>query len=146
MKKSQRIQTIVDLKESQEKNALEDLGTTQRKQQEQRLKLKNLKKYRAEYQQQYRQINDTAVSVKRLLDFRAFISKLDRAIEDQLHALQEAEKELSYKRKIWESAHHRTNSLKKIHATSRTEENLQQEKIEQKEQDDLAASSNARKI
>ena len=134
------------MKEAQEKKALENLGNSQRKHQEHCLKLENLQNYRTEYQQQYKQLSETAVSVKRVLDFRAFISKLDRAIEDQLLALQEAEKELAYKRKTWESAHHRTNSLKKIYATSRTEENQQQEKIEQKEQDDLAASSSARKI
>lgn len=139
MKKSRRIKTIVELKQKQEKKALEEFGGCQQKTQEVAKQLQDLIAYRQDYQNKYMQLGGGGVGVRQLLDFRAFMSKLDQAIADQQQSLQVMEKELQTKRKIWENAYQRTKSLQKVQNTAQAVELQEEDKREQNEQDDRAS-------
>lgn len=139
MKKSQRIKTIVDIKASQEKNALEALGVTQRKLQSMQDQIQGLKNYRREYQDKFDQLGIKGVNVAQLLEFRSFIEKLDKAILGQEQVLSSVEAELKAKRKIWEELHYKTQSLQKVCDSALTVEMKQESKREQQEQDERAS-------
>ncbi|MCK5190358.1 MAG: flagellar FliJ family protein, partial [Methylococcales bacterium] len=82
MKKSQRLKVIVDLNADNEKKALQELGIVQTKKGELEKQLENLEQYRQEYKDQYQSISEAGVNIAKLLEFRSFISKLDKVIED----------------------------------------------------------------
>ncbi|HEY8098676.1 MAG TPA: flagellar export protein FliJ [Methylobacter sp.] len=139
MKKSQRIKTIVDIKATQEKNALEVLGTVQRKLLSMQAQVEGLRNYRKEYQDRFDQLGIKGVNVAQLLEFRSFIDKLDKAIIGQEQVLGSIEAELMAKRKIWEELHHKTQSLQKVCDSALLVEMKQEAKREQLEQDERAS-------
>jgi flagellar FliJ protein len=139
MKKSQRIKTIVDIKATQEKNALEVLGAVQRKLQSMQAQVEGLRSYRQEYQYRFEQLGIKGVNVAQLLEFRSFIDKLDKAIIGQEQVLSSIEAELIAKRKVWEELHHKTQSLQKVCDSALIVEMKQEAKREQQEQDERAS-------
>ena len=56
MKKSQRIKSIVDIKATQEKKALEMLGMVQKKNLNLRTQIEGLRNYRKDYQDRFDQL------------------------------------------------------------------------------------------
>jgi flagellar FliJ protein len=141
MKRSQRIKTIVEIKATQEKSALEALGAAQRKLQATQAQVESLRKYREEYQNKFNQLGFVGISVVQLQEFRSFMDKLDKAIAGQEHSLSESETDLMTKRKIWEGLHHRTQSLQKVCNSALAAEIKQEGKLEQLEQDERASRS-----
>lgn len=138
-KKSQRIKTIVDLKSAQEQESLEALGVSQRKLIAMQAQVDNLKKYRQDYQDKFNRLGNVGANIGQLLEFRSFMDKLDKAIAGQEQSLDQSKTELATKRKIWESMHHRTKSLKKIYQAALKTELKQESKSEQLEQDERAS-------
>ncbi len=139
MKKSQRIKTIVDIKATQEKNALEVLGAVQKKRLSMQAQVEGLRNYRKEYQDRFDQLGMKGVNVAQLLEFRSFIDKLDKAIIGQEQILSSIDAELMAKRKIWEELHHKTQSLQKVCDSALVIEMKQEAKREQLEQDERAS-------
>lgn len=138
MKKSKRLRVIVDLNERNEKKALEELGNTQRKKQQLETQLESLVLYRQEYKDKYQSITKIGVNIGQLLEFRAFISKLDKAIEEQEQAITDMEKSIVHVRSAWEKQHQKTKSLQKVHDSAQMDEIKEEDKKEQNEQDDRA--------
>jgi len=136
MRKSQRLQVIVDLNENNEKKALEVLGKAQIKKQSLQTQLESLIVYRQEYKDKYQSITKIGVNISQLLEFRAFISKLDKAIEEQEQEISDIEKTVIHVRAAWERQHQKTKSLQKVYGAARKEEIKQENKKEQNEQDD----------
>ncbi|MDO9271309.1 MAG: flagellar export protein FliJ [Methylobacter sp.] len=139
MKKSQRIKTIVEIKATQEKSALEVLGAVQRKLQGMQAQVEGLRNYRKEYQDRFDQLGSRGVNIAQLLEFRSFIDKLDKAIIGQEQVLRSIEAEVIAKRKIWEELHHKTQSLQKVCDSALVIEMKQEAKREQQEQDERAS-------
>jgi flagellar FliJ protein len=139
MKKSQRIKTLVELKATQEKTALEALGASQRKLSAAQAQVDGLREYRRNYQEGFNQRGGGGIGVTQLLEFRSFMDKLDKAIAGQEQILDACEAELINKRKTWEGTHHRTQSLQKVCDAALREESRQENKREQLEQDERAS-------
>ncbi len=139
MKKSERIQTLVELKAQQEKNSLEAFGDCQRRVQEARQQHENLQSYRQEYLDKYQGNANAGIGVAALLDFRAFIEKLDQAIEGQALVVQQTELELMQKRRAWEHLHQQSQSLQKVCDGLIAEEQKIENKREQTESDDRSS-------
>jgi len=139
VKKSQRIKAIVDIKATQEKDALEVLGAAQRKLLVMQTQVDGLKNYRQEYQDRFDLLGGKGVNIAQLLEFRSFIDKLDKAIIGQQQLLSSIEAELTAKRKIWEELHHKTQSLQKVCDSALGVEMKQEAKREQLEQDERAS-------
>lgn len=139
MKKSERIQVLVDLQSEQEKRALETLGHCQRQCLELDKQLQNLQNYRREYVEKYDVSENRTVSISRLLEFRAFIEKLDKAIGLQRQALDDKQRELQRCRKQWEQKHQKTQSLQKISDQAASDEIKRINKQEQVAQDEYAS-------
>jgi flagellar FliJ protein len=141
MKKSQRLQVIVDLKANQEKKSLDALGVAQSRKQQKEVQLKSLKEYRQDYLQKNGQVLKKGVSIVRLMEFRAFMEKMDKAVASEEQLLTSIEQEIASLRKNWEIAHITTKSMQKVQNSARTSEQKEAEKKEQLEQDERAGRS-----
>ena len=139
MKKSQRIQTIVDIKAQQEKKSLEAFGDSQRRHQDAQQQLDHLRQYRQEYLDKFQNHAGVGMNVTALIDFRAFIEKLDQAINGQVQLVQQIELEVMNKRKTWENMHQHTQSLQKVFDGIVAEELKIENKREQVESDDRSS-------
>jgi len=139
MKKSQRLKVIVDLNAENEKKALEVLGEVQRKKQALETQLESLHDYRKEYKDRYQSISQIGVNVTKLLEFRAFISKLGGAIDEQKQAILSIDDEVQAARKNWELQYQKKKSIQKVRDTALKEEQKIEDKREQKEQDERAS-------
>jgi len=138
MKKSQRLNVIVELNAKNEQTALEALGHIQRQRQDAKKQLENLNLYRQDYQNQYKSLAETGVNIKQLLEFRAFMSKLDKAIDEQQQVILGVDKQCNVMRKEWEQRHQKTKSMQKVCEAAIKEERKAEDKREQNEQDDRA--------
>ncbi len=139
MKRSQRLQTIIDLYVSREKDALLAMGRSQQLLQDQQVQLEQLTVYQHEYLAKLVERQKAGMNVSQLLEFRAFADKLDKAIEGQRKAVVLQEREFQKARSHWEEASRRTKSLEKLGEMAVAEELKQEHKREQSEQDDIAA-------
>jgi len=141
MKRSQRLQSIIELYVSREKEALLALGRCQQLLQEQQVQLEQLTLYRHEYLDKLAERQQAGMNVSQLLEFRAFAEKLDKAIEGQQQAVILQERDFQRARKQWEEASQRTKSLERLGEMAIIEEFKLESKREQSEQDDMAARS-----
>ncbi len=138
MKKSQRLGIIVELNAKNEKQALEEMGKVQNKKQQSQLQLESLENYQQEYKVKHQSINEAGVNISQLLEFRSFIDKLGKAIEEQQQTVLQINNELKEARENWEKLHQKTKSLQKVSDSALAEEVKLEEKREQNEQDDRA--------
>jgi len=141
MKRSQRLQTIIDLHQRQENDALQALGRSRQQLAAQQSQLDNLQQYRLEYQQKLGVRQQQGMNVSQLLEFRAFADKLDKAIEGQQQTVLKQERDVRSAQAKWEECHQRTKSLKKLAELAVAEEAKIEHRQEQKEQDARAARS-----
>ncbi|MCF6202305.1 MAG: flagellar export protein FliJ [Methylococcaceae bacterium] len=138
MKKSQRLKVIVNLYAENEKKALEALGQVQKEKQNALTQLENLLQYQQEYINNHNKNSEKRINIQKLIEFRAFISKLDKAIDEQKSEISQMEKKILLARKNWEMHHHKTNGIEKVCDGAAKEEMKIEEKREQNEQDDRA--------
>jgi flagellar FliJ protein len=141
MKKSQRLKVIIDLHARQERDALEALGLSQKKLQDQQSQLESLESYRLDYLAKFAARQQAGINISQLMEFRAFADKLDNAIEGQRQTVKSHERDVQRARKHWEEAHQRTKSLQKVSDLALVEEMKVEHKREQAEQDDRVARS-----
>ena len=139
MKKSQRLTTVVEIKETQEKKMLEMLGDCQSKHLKKETQLENLIQYRQQYQEKYKLLAGNGLRIKQILEYRAFIDKLEKAITKEEQMLVVSSKGLVEKRKKWEVAHQQTISMQKVCDTALAGELKIVEKQEQAELDERAS-------
>ncbi|MDF1583764.1 MAG: flagellar export protein FliJ [Methyloprofundus sp.] len=139
MKRSQRLQVIVDLKINQEKKYLDALGKQRNLKLQKETQLNSLKNYRQDYRDKNDKLIKNGISVTQLMEFRAFMEKMDKAIEGEERTLKMLDSELERLRKNWEEAHMYTEGIQKIQGNARVSEQKQEEKKEQLEMDDRAA-------
>jgi flagellar protein FliJ len=138
MKKSVRLNVIVDLHARQEQDALLTMGRCQQQVFEQQTQLEQLQAYRITYIHHLSQRQQAGMSLPELLEFRAFSDKLDQAIASQHLLVQSHEEALQRARQAWEERHQRTKSLQKVSNQAVAEELKVQNKREQMEQDACA--------
>jgi len=139
MKRSQRLQVIVDLKANEEKKQLEVLAREQAKKVQKEAQLQSLKAYQQDYFQQNKAKMKSGISVLQLLEFREFIAKMDQAIDGEEQGLQEINSAVTRLKKEWETAHFSTQNMQKIQLKARKTEIALVEKKEQLEMDEHAA-------
>jgi len=141
MKRSQRLQIIIDLQQRQENEALQLLGRRQQQLNEQQTQLDNLLNYRQQYLNKLLERQKTGMNVNQLLELRAFADKLDKAIEGQRLTVRQHERECQKARDKWQESHQRSKSLMRLGEIAVAEETKQEIKREQTEQDARAARS-----
>lgn len=144
MKRSQRLSTVLALAKRKEEDAAK--AFTQQQQQVQNLQgsMGNLRGFLDTYQQRYLNSGANGFSVMQLAEFRAFLSKINGAIEQQETSLQRAESDLIDKRRQWEAAYRYRDAMERLQQQAKQQEERAVSKREQGESDELAANKAAR--
>jgi flagellar FliJ protein len=136
MKRSKRLQVIVDIKATQEQKSLEVLGQAQRQQTQMKGQVDGLSSYRSDYVDKCNAFAKGGVKVSRLIEFRSFIDKLDIAITGQEKILKNMEQDVLLKRKTWETMYQNTQIIQKVRESALKVEQNHENKREQHEQDE----------
>ncbi|MSR17474.1 MAG: flagellar export protein FliJ [Methylococcaceae bacterium] len=146
MKRSNRLQVIVDIKANQEQKALERLGKSQREHTKIKGQVDGLTVYRGDYVDKCNAFARDGVKVSRLIEFRSFIDKLDVAIAGQERILKSMEQDVLQKRNMWEFTHRSTQAIQKVRESAVKVEQKQENKREQSEQDEFASRLGRKKL
>lgn len=139
MKRSKRLQVIVDIKATQEQKSLEVLGHAQRQQTQMKGQVDGLSSYRSDYVDKCNAFAKGGVKVSRLIEFRSFIDKLDIAITGQEKMLKNMEQDVLLKRKTWETMYQNTQIIQKVRESALKVEQHHENKREQHEQDEYSS-------
>ncbi|MET0012535.1 MAG: flagellar export protein FliJ [Sedimenticola sp.] len=136
MTASKRLQPVRRVAESRERKAAKQLGDSTRRVQAEEAKLHQLKQYHQEYLDRFEQTSRNGISAAQLLEYRAFLEKLEQAITEQTKIVQASQSERSNHKQEWQKKHVRTQALDKAVERIRTAEQKEEQGREQKELDD----------
>jgi flagellar FliJ protein len=99
-------------------------------------RLDELHRYHREYLDRFHASASSGMSATQLQEYRAFLSKLERAIQEQESVVAESRSECSVNQENWQQKHVRTQALGKVMERYQKEEQKQQDVREQKEADE----------
>ena len=138
MTKSERLQPIVRVSESKERQAARMLAEALKRQQDVETRLKELQVYREEYEQLFQRNSRSGVGAEKLRDYRAFIAQLNQAIGYQEQKVSAAVTACAAARAAWLKTRTRCQALGKVVDGHRREERRGEERREQNDSDELA--------
>ena len=141
MTRSKRMQSVVEVTASRERDAARRLGDLQNRELAAAQRLEELIRYREEYTRQF--ADGVSLPAARLQDYRVFLSRLNQAVEAQQKLLARAQQECAAQRSRWLEIHSRAQALDKVALRYRDAERDDHERREQKEADQR--SNNVRK-
>lgn len=136
MVSSKRFKPVQRIAESREKTAAKDMGDSQRRMHSQEARLEELKRYHQEYLGRFESSARSGMSSSQLQEYRAFLSKLDRAIKEQERIVQASHQECAVRKDVWKQKHVRTQALGKAVERFKKAELKTSDAREQKELDD----------
>ena len=138
MTKSKRLEPIYKFSESRQQEAARRMGDSNQQLQTQLQQLEELKRYRSEYMERYQQQSLTTSGAVQVQDFRAFLAKLDHAIELQQQRIEGAKLDLENTRKYWMESRTHQRALGEVMERHRQRERAHEERKEQVDCDELA--------
>ncbi len=133
---SKRLQPVQRVAKSREQTAARELGDSRRRSQEQEQRLDELRRYHREYLKRFHDAAKTGMSATQLQEYRAFLAKLEMAIQEQEKVVKLGHTECSERKEEWQQKHVRTQVLDKVVERHRKEERKAVDTREQKESDD----------
>lgn len=146
MKRSQRMQPVRKLKHQEERQLAKKLAQAQQALQREESQLTMLHQYQREYFQgltgSQQQARTGAISAADLEKYQMFLSRLERAIQNQNQVKVLKEKAVEAARQAWAQANARLKALDNLIETMRLEEQREQDKKEQRLIDDLPLRNN----
>ena len=137
-KRSQKISKVVALATSEERKLGAATGASSRKLQEQVSRLGELNAYRHNYAERCKFGEN--ISAAHWKDHQTFLQRLDRAVKSQQQIIRDSEQNLEIHRRRWLAKRQRQQSLQRVLDSYRAEEQLHDERREQREMDDLPAA------
>jgi flagellar FliJ protein len=135
---SKRFKPVQRVAESREKRAAQEFGDSQRRQHAQEARLQELKNYHKEYLERFQSAAKNGISAPQLMEYRAFLSKLETAIREQEKVVMASQHECSRSKAQWQEKHMRTQVLGKVVERAENAEKRTQQGREQKEQDEFS--------
>ncbi len=136
IKKSQRIQPVVDLAHHDEKDAVKELAAALKALNNNSERLQQLEGYQLEYMERFRTAGQAGISGSRINDFRAFLTKIKAAIEAQREVVESSKRYLEQKKRFWFAKRGRSRALDAVLEKYMADERVIQAKREQRELDD----------
>lgn len=136
MSPSKRLHPVHRVAENREQAAARELGDVQRQMQAHTSRLNELRDYHQEYLARFHSAAENGMTAAQLLEYRAFLEKLERAIEAQEQVVRESQIACNNSRDLWKEKHIRTQALGKVVDRMRSEEQRVEDSREQKQQDE----------
>lgn len=132
MKRSQRMQKLVDIEIQQSQHLIGQFKADQDALKKQQSAMANLVTYRDEYATRFKQTGGSGVSAFQYHDFSCFLLKLDDAISQQSVVLKQCEDNLRSSREAWQASHQRIDALQQVTDQSQASETAQSRKLAQR--------------
>ena len=133
-----RLAPVVEMAERAEREAARMLGRCQGQLTQAEMKLGELERYRADYQQQWIEEGKRGVSGQWLMNYQRFLSQLESAIGQQLQSVKWHRDNLDKARAAWQQRYARLEGLRKLLQRYLDEARAADDKREQKLLDELA--------
>lgn len=138
MTRSNRLKPIVEFKDQQQKQCLQDMADSKTRWEAQQTQLDNLYVYQGEYHQKQAHENDkTTLSVMQLLEERRFIDQLESTIKQQMLIVKQAEREYQIKQLHWIQVKNDVTAVEHLVKNLNEDERKQADKQEQKISDEF---------
>lgn len=132
-----RLAPVVELAERAEREAARLLGRCQGQVTQAEMKLGELERYRADYQQQWIEEGRRGVSGQWLMNYQRFLSQLESAIGQQMQSVKWHRDNLEKARVAWQQRYARLEGLRKLVQRYLDEARAAEDKREQKLLDEL---------
>lgn len=136
MTKSERLQPIVKVSESRERHAARRMAEAMQRRQEVEERLKELRRYRDEYERLFQRDTCNGVGAEKLRDYRSFAAQLNQAIGYQQHKVNEAAAACEEARREWLKTRTRCQVLDKVVDNHRRAERKDEARREQRDSDE----------
>ncbi len=136
MSPSKRLKPVQRVTESREQDAARALGASQREVRDQQARLEELKSYHREYLERFYHASKAGMSSAQLIEYRAFLNNLERAIGEQEKIVLAGTQECSNKKQNWQQRHMRTQVLGKVMHRLEDKDRLAEDARAQKDSDD----------
>lgn len=133
-----RLAPVVAMAERAEREAAVQLGHSQGLLKQAEVKLGDLERYRADYQQQWISEGQRGVSGQWLMNYQRFLSQLEVAIVQQRQSVTWHRNNLDKVRELWQQRYARLEGLRKLVQRYLDEARQVEDKREQKLLDELA--------
>ena len=136
MKRSKRLKVVLDLAERRRKQADQWLAEAQNRILQGQQTLEQLEQYYSEYGNNFYASGAQGVSVSQLQTHQAFMQKLRQAIQQQQQAKQVDEAQLERVMAHWQSVYGHFKAIDSLVEKAKTEEQIKEEKLQQKQLDE----------
>ena len=136
-KRSTKIGKIVSIASAEERRFGAATGRSRQQLEEQKARLGELNAYRHDYATLARSINN--VSSAQWKDYQTFMHRLDQAVRSQQQIVKDSEQQLELHRRRWLEKRKRLESLQRVLESYRGNEALHEDRLQQRELDDLPA-------
>lgn len=145
MKRSERLKPIIALAEQKERDAASALGFLKSKIDAEEQKKAQLQTYGLEYHQQIIESGKQGVSGATLRRHYEFMTKLNDASQQQNGHIKELEQQVSQVQQYWLTTQGKLRAFENLVEKAKKEEQLLQDKQEQKVMDELTSQAYARR-
>jgi len=136
MSPSKRLKPVQQVAANKERNAARIMGQARQHLAQEEAKLAQLKQYHQEYLERFQQVASQGMSATQLQEYRAFLFKLDEAIQQQQEVVAASMAKHSSDKDNWKQKHTRTQALGKVVERYHKEERKAADRTEQKESDE----------
>ncbi len=144
MKRSHRLQRVVDFTAEQESEAAKILGEAARQIDQALSQIESMRQFRSEYSARLGH-QEAAMTAMQLHEYRAFLTNLGRAIEEQEAVLAKMRQQHAALQLSWKQAHCRNKGVSKVQQKLVQQEREMMERRIQSELDDRAAARRRKK-
>ena len=129
---------VQNLYDDTERRLAVALATVEKKVADAETKLRELERYRGDYENQFKQRAGRGIGATELRDYQAFLARLSDAIRQQQAVVKRAQSERDAERQSWEEAAKRAKALGHVVEQWQTEERRASDRREQRESDERA--------
>ena len=138
MKRAKRLEPVQHLVDDAQRRLALSVSALERRVLEGEAKLSELRRYKAEYEQQFAQRAGQGIGATELRDYQAFLSRLGEAIKQQQGLVNHARAEHQAERLRWQEALKRAKALSHVVDRWQAEERQVSERRDQRESDERA--------
>jgi flagellar FliJ protein len=146
MKRSERMHVVKKVADDFERRRAEALAVCERRVTESEKKLTDLESYRNGYVRDFDTRAKAGISAAAALNFQAFLSKLEDAMQQQTQLIETARKQRDAEQQKWRSAAQRAQAIDKTIVRWQGEEQHALDRREQRDSDERAARIWAKEV
>lgn len=136
MTSSERLKPIQHVAEVRERDAARSFGESQRQLDEEQQRLSQLEAYRDEYLQRFQRLQQEGLTVAQLLEYQAFLAKLDAAVRHQAEIVQLRRSDAERRLEAWKDRRTHSRAMERAVDNLAERELRDGERREQKALDD----------